>query len=109
MMDLTFLGKKTQDDPPYAVFRAPSHDGDWTWSVTKTYQNDQSQQYARWMCIVTSPYTMGFPDMGDTYVESIISAAHATLVKVNGREPTLDELDEVAYLRQRVLARFATV
>ena len=109
MMDLSFLGKKTQAKPPYAVFKAASRDGDWTWLVTKTYQNDQSQPYARWMCVVTSPYTFGGSDMGDTYVTSVLDATGASLVEVNGRKPTDDELNEVAYLRQRIRVRHVSV
>jgi hypothetical protein len=103
-MDLSFLGKKTQADPPQAVFVRDTPEGYWVYKVTKTYQNDQSQQYARWMVSCSSPYTFGGSDMGDTYVTDVLFG-RAALTEVNGRMPTFDEIDEVTYLRQRIVAR----
>ena len=97
--ELSFTGKKTRnidstDDQPYATFRA----GDWTWYVLKSWQGDEAKLYARWLCKVVTPYTGEMGDIGDTYVTDVV--LEAELVAVDGREPTGQELDEVAELRR---------
>lgn len=59
---------------PYEVWRTA--DGSWTWAVLKKWQADDSKPYARWLCMVTSPYAA---DMGDVYVSEI--KRNATRVK----------------------------
>ena len=103
MMMPTFLGKKTQQDPFYAVFTAATGDGEWRWEVMKTYQNDNSAEYARWMCKVSSPYTFGGFDMGDTYVEEVVG--HGRLIEVNGHEPTSEDHAELEALGYQIQAR----
>jgi len=52
-----------------------SFDGSWIWKVLKKWQVDDNKPYARWLCAVQSPYTMGAWDYGDVYVEEIKSLA----------------------------------
>ena len=99
----TFLGKKTQMEPPYAVFTADSRDGEWRWEVLKAYANDNAAEYARWMCRVSSPYTFGSADMGDTYVEEVVG--YGTLVEVNGEPATSEDQAEMEHLRVNIQAR----
>ena len=56
---------------PYEVWT----NGSWTWKVLKKWQADDGKPYARWFCMVTSPYC---PDgeMGDAYVAEIKSNAY---------------------------------
>ncbi len=56
---------------PYEVWT----NGSWTWKVLKKWQADDEKPYARWFCMVTSPYC---PDgeMGDAYVAEIKSNAY---------------------------------
>jgi hypothetical protein len=63
------MGKSRQVDRPYAVY--VSDDG-WTWKVLKAYSADPHADYARWFCAVSSPYTHGSYDLGDTYVADIL-------------------------------------
>lgn len=64
------LGKTRPVERPYLTFR--SNDG-WEWRVLKSWQGDNAKPYARWFCSVSSPYTGGGSDMGDTYVADIVS------------------------------------
>jgi len=71
-------GKTRKSDNPYEVWEA----GDWTWKVLKKYQNPEKEAqnpYARWFCEVSSPYTMGFVDLGDVYVTEITNNARRIL------------------------------
>jgi len=68
------MGKSRKADDPYMVFQA----GDWTWKVLKSWQGDDAKQYARWFCDVTSPFTYGSSDMGDTYVADVVNNAVLT-------------------------------
>ena len=56
---------------PYEVWT----NGSWTWKVLKKWQADDNKPYARWFCMVTSPYC---PDgeMGDVYVSEIKGNAY---------------------------------
>lgn len=49
----------------------------WTWYVLKKWQADDHQQYARWYCLVESPYTPE-GEFGDTYAEEVMSIATRT-------------------------------
>jgi hypothetical protein len=94
------LNKKTAPlDSPQAVFASQG----WTWKVLKSWQNDDNKPYARWFVAVRSPMTYGSFDMGDTYVRDIVLNAH--LIEVDGREPTVEELDEVDQLRHKLAAQ----
>jgi hypothetical protein len=48
--------------------------GEWTWKVLKKCQADDNKPFARWFCLVTSPFC---PDgeMGDVYVAEIKNSA----------------------------------
>ena len=76
-------GKRRKADDPYEVWR--SLDGTWEWKVLKKYQlpeNEAKNPYARWHCLVTSPY-MPHGELGDTYVRDI--KANATRAEGEGR------------------------
>lgn len=78
---------------PYEIWRNCSHNpkctvdnsdikgGDWEWHVLKKWQIDDSKPYARWFCLVKSPFTFPNYDMGDTYVSEI--KRYAELIKTN--------------------------
>lgn len=66
---------------PYLRFVSPG----WRWDVLKSYQGDNAQQYARWFAEVSSPFTGGSADLGDTYVDEIIR--YGTLVYA---DPSID-------------------
>lgn len=67
--------------------------------VLKNNQEDTLSQYASAFCLVVTPATGPYGDMGDTYWEQIYASGE--LVKVDGREPTDDERIEWASLRER--------
>jgi hypothetical protein len=80
------MGKSRPVDRPYAVY--VSDDG-WTWKVLKAYTTDPHVDYARWFCAVSSPYTQGSYDLGDTYVADVLQYGRLAY-----RDPTIpkDEL-----------------
>lgn len=90
--------KRAPVDRPQAVFTA----GTWTWKVLKTYQNDDSQPYARWLVAVTSPMTYGMSESGDTYVREVV--VNGRLTEVDGREPTDEDRIAVDRLRVKILS-----
>jgi hypothetical protein len=56
-----------------------SADGSWTWLVLKKYQKpslEAANPNAVWFCAVTSPFTFGTTDYGDTYVHEIKRYGH---------------------------------
>ena len=69
--------KKRSADNPYEVW--VSHCGSWTWKVLKKYQGPAAEaknQFARWHCAVSSPYTHGGYDMGDVYAAEVKAQAN---------------------------------
>lgn len=48
--------------------------GGWTWYVLKKWQADDNKEYARWFCLVESPFVPE-GEMGDTYVSEVKSNA----------------------------------
>jgi hypothetical protein len=76
-LDPATMKKTRPQDNPYEVWRA----GDWEWKVLKKYSKDDSDEFARAFCAVTSPHTYGLADLGDTYVRDYESVAR--LVAVN--------------------------
>lgn len=63
-------GKSRDVKNPYATYEA----GGWTWKVLKlNVRPDKvaSNQYASAFMAVSSPYTFGGHDMGDTYLRDI--------------------------------------
>lgn len=70
--------KSRPKDKPYEVWK--SLDEKWQWHVLKKWQVDDDKPYARWFCLVKSPY-MPEGELGDVYVKEI--KAHATLIQSN--------------------------
>ena len=99
MTDL--LGKKFRDvtkgEQPYLTFATEDAflGGGCTWRVLKTYQNDQTKQYARWLVQAISPMTGPSGGFGDAYVYDVIVSPAPFLIAVDGRTPTEAELEEV--------------
>jgi hypothetical protein len=69
-------GKMRKVADPYETW---SNGADWTWLVLKKWQADDAKPYARWFCLVKSPFVPE-GEMGDVYVSEIKS--HATRVDV---------------------------
>ena len=55
-------------DKAYEVWQ--SEDGSWTWYCLKKYQIDDEKPYARWFCMVKTPYVPE-GEAGDVYVSEI--------------------------------------
>lgn len=66
------FAKSRPKDNPYEIWK--SEDGDWEWHVLKKWQIDDDKPYARWFCLVKSPFVPN-GEMGDVYVSEIKSAA----------------------------------
>lgn len=57
-------------DKPYAEI---THN-DWTFRILKAYQNrvnEKTNEFARYLCAVRSPFTYNSWDIGDTYIKDI--------------------------------------
>jgi hypothetical protein len=55
---------------PYATVTV----GDWTYSILKAYSRrskEKLDKYARWLCLVVTPFTGSGGDIGDTYITSV--------------------------------------
>ena len=97
-VNIDFIGKKAVDvDSPYAEFTGTLFGGDATFKVLKKYKNDDAAQYSAYLIAAETPATYGSYDMGDTYVADVV--LHLSLTEVDGREPTPEELAQVADLR----------
>lgn len=57
-------------DNPYETWE---HQG-WVWHVLKKYQIDDNKPFARWFCLVKSPFVPE-GELGDVYVADILSVA----------------------------------
>jgi hypothetical protein len=71
-------GKTRPVSDPYETWK---NDSGWTWKVLKHYQSPAAEaknEFARVFCDVSSPYTHGGSDLGDTYLMDI--KRHAQLV-----------------------------
>lgn len=55
-------------DKPYEIWEDVRHG--WKWLVLKKWQVDDNKQYARWFCMVYSPFCPE-GEMGDVYVSEI--------------------------------------
>jgi len=64
-------------DKPYEIWR--SANGTWEWHVLKKWQADDNKPYARWFCLVKTPFVPE-GELGDVYVSEIKS--QATLVQM---------------------------
>ena len=80
-------------------------DGEWTWRVLKAYSADPDKPYARWLCDVTSPYTYGGSDLGDTYTADIV-AGGGYIVQ---RDPEVPDEAIPVRLRSRTASRVERV
>jgi hypothetical protein len=77
-----YCGKMTKPENAYEVWE---NDSGWTWYVLKKYQSpdkEKTNRFARWMCAVSSPFTFGGMDYGDTYINDILRNG-GRLVKTN--------------------------
>jgi hypothetical protein len=69
-------------DNPYEIWEGVGQFAGWTWKVLKKYQtpeNEAKNPYARWLCAVSSPFTAGGEDWGDTYIKDI--TPYARMIK----------------------------
>ena len=65
-------GKTVTRENAYEVWQ--TRDGSWTWYVLKKYQGPEAEaanEYARWFCLVTSPFVGESGELGDTYVSDV--------------------------------------
>jgi hypothetical protein len=66
------FGKSRKVDAPYAIYAGHGPFGDTECRVLKTYQtvaNERGNRYARWFVAVSSSFTYGGFDMGDSYIK----------------------------------------
>ena len=75
-MAKNLMGRSRPASDPYEIWVA----GDWTWKVLKKYQADDTKPFARWFCVVESPFTHGIPDMGDVYASEVMGVATRTFL-----------------------------
>lgn len=73
-MAKNLMAKTRPAENPYEVYKAS---GGWTWKVLKKWQADDSKPFARWFCLVSSPYV---PDgeLGDCYAADVLQHAIKT-------------------------------
>jgi len=65
--------KQAPLDQPHKVFTSAG----WEWRVLKAYASpvgERTNQYARWLCAVKSPWTYDDFEWGDTYIRDIPGA-----------------------------------
>ena len=65
-------GKTVKPSEAYQIWQTP--DKSWTWKVCKMWQADDNKPFARWFCLVTSPFCLD-GEWGDCYVKDIKSQA----------------------------------
>jgi len=58
--------KTVEPEQAYEVWQA----GDWTWYVLKKWQADDNKPFARWYCLVKTPFVLN-GEYGDCYVEEV--------------------------------------
>jgi len=66
------LRKTVSRENAHAIYA--SADNAWKWYVLKTYATpagEAKNNYARWFCLVTSPFVGEVGEMGDTYIADI--------------------------------------
>lgn len=69
------LGKSRTKDNPYATFEGEGPFGNTTVHLLKTYQKPAKElenAYARWFVAVSSDFTYGSYDIGDSYLRDVI-------------------------------------
>jgi len=90
-------GKTRPIENPYEVWIGIGRFDGWTWKVLKKYQspeNEASNPYARWFCAVSSPFTFGGYDYGDTYIKDITPYARMVKGDVDLRKVMRQEVDK---------------
>ena len=93
------MGKTRKASDPWLVVE----DGTgWTWRVLQAHTADPDAPYASWFCDVSSPYTFGGSDMGDTYVSEVRGY-------VTHRDPSVPDEALPRHLRNRTARRVAVV
>lgn len=68
------LKKTAPVEAPHATF--VDERGGWTWKVLKVYasaKSDKANIYGRWLLAVKSPHTFDQYEMGDTYINDVLS------------------------------------
>jgi hypothetical protein len=85
------MGKTRKVEEPYLIITDPRMPG-WEWRVLQAHTADPDKQYAAWFCSVSSPYTFGGADMGDTYIADVGSV-------ITFRDPVVLDTDLPARLR----------
>lgn len=71
-MALNPCAKTRKAEDPYEIWQGPNG---WEWRVLKKWQIDDHKPYARWFCLVKSPFV---PDgeLGDVYAAEVMANAH---------------------------------
>lgn len=59
--------KMRPPENPYEIWK---NNSGWEWHVLKKWQIDDNKPYARWFCLVKSPFVPE-GEMGDVYVSEI--------------------------------------
>lgn len=97
MKEKNLCGKMRPVSNPYEIWEGYGPLQGWTWKVLKKYQtpeNEAKNPYARWMCAVSSPFTHGGEDMGDTYIKDVITSAKMVVGEPDLRKVMRDEVDK---------------
>lgn len=74
-MAKNICGKARKLEQPYAVYKGHGPFGNTEVRVLKTYQtpdNERKNSYARWFVAVSSDFTYGSFDIGDSYIREAI-------------------------------------
>lgn len=69
------FGKSRDITTPYAIYKGYGPFGDTEVRVLKTYSHpeiEQNKPYARWFVAVSSDFTFGSFDLGDSYIREAI-------------------------------------
>ena len=104
-IDISWIDNKKEryKEVPWMVFDYPGYEFIDERGVIKVWQNDSTQDYARWMCASSGPGTHGSLEYGDAYVRDVLTGAR--LVKVLGEEPTDEQRAEMERLAVSVLSK----
>lgn len=86
-------GKMRKLEQPYAQWTDPATG--WEYKLLKSWQADNSKEYARWFVAVRSEYTHGSFELGDEYVQGLrrglLRAMNAGAVSVDQSIWSVDE------------------
>lgn len=75
------MAKTRDQNDPYEIWTGP---GGWEWHVLKKWQVDDDKPFARWFCLVKSPFVPE-GELGDVYVSEIKQHAVKTFPKEDVR------------------------